>query len=223
MLLLLLLVLLLLPLLALPLAAGRAKCCQRKCIKLKFSKGKYFCLSYEISKQVHLTCQQMPCVFYCCSSACCRDSRLCLFSCLVCLLCLPAVSESIKCSNFNQLFDNKFHELFKFDGNRNHKLTPFIGVAVGHGQGVMNKGRGKGLGKRGLANGVGNGRQLQALPLSELPPSAPQLNHKLHVLRTWMRTQVLLSNGVPPSSFPRHSLPLSVSTLIPLLVSFMLY
>lgn len=61
------------------------------------------------------------------------------------------------------------------------------------------------MGKRGLANGVGNGRQLQALPLSELPPSAPQLNHKLHVLRTWMRTQVLLSNGVP-TSLPPYAL-----------------
>lgn len=53
------------------------------------------------------------------------------------------------------------------------------------------------LGK-GLGNGAANGKQRQALPLSELPLLAPQLNHKLHVLRTWIQTQVLLSNGAPP-------------------------
>lgn len=134
-------------------------------------------------------------------------NALCLVLLLLCLLPLllplvpfvplvplvPAVSESIKCSNFNQLFDNKFHELFKFDGNRNHKLTPSIGV----GAAMKAKGWVTVLGK-GLSNGAANGKQLQALPLSELPLLAPQLNHKLHVLRTWIQTQVLLSNGAPP-------------------------
>lgn len=72
-----------------------------------------------------------------------------------------------------------------------------LGLELPWGKGMGNLGFGKGLG-----NGAANGKQLQALPLSELPLLAPQLNHKLHVLRTWIRTQVLLSNGVPPPPLP---------------------
>lgn len=151
----------------------------------------------------------------------CLLPRLPLLSCLFsCLLCLPAVSESIKCSNFNQLFDNKFHELFKFDGNRNHKLTPFIGVAVGHGQGVM---KGKGMVK---------GAWLMEWEMAGNCRLCHYQSYR-HRHRSSTTNYTFLGHGCEPkcyflmvyplSSFPLHSLPLSVSTLIPLLVSFMLY